>query len=479
VAAIKDARDASANESDDDVRDASKRLPETSIDAETKSVDLEAAKVLSARPLIDRIQDYARARGFDVRPMGSDPSLASTSEPSRYNGRADYVVEIAGPRGVRQPFVGGDSWWRFNFDARGRLVRVSDGVVVDTFSTSNVTDISRNGTGVHEQRVPAEIDAAIQSLAVAIVDKWIAPAAPELGAIAIFDSSGEIDPNVGQQRQVNMESGPPDTNSATEQDAIPKAASDDDEPRLPQSTASAASPAAPQPLAAMPPTPTPAPAKPVAIEVGGLRQGDRWEYAFVDSRNGRPTSRRFEIEQIDGDSIVERIEMKDGRRVTVAHHRGAYLNMLGGMQLAPYYFGFQPEAATGPVGSLKAEGGDACASRSDAGGDYQLMYECEIQADSLGIESIAVPAGTFPAHVVRVTVDAQAFGGHNARRFNVVNARFWISPKAGRIVKAMITYEADHPWTETMELVSYPTGDRMKGSRPTAVGRELTVTTGS
>jgi len=245
----------------------------------------------------------------------------------------------------------------------------------------------------------------------------------------------------------------------------------EDKPRDQEQIPTATSPAAPQPRVAMSPASAPASTQPPAIGVAGLRQGDRWEYTIVDSRNGRAASRAFEIEQVDEKSIVERIEMEDRSNRTAAHRSGAYLNMPGGMQFAPYYFAFQPDAATSPIGEVKAEGGDACASRPDVGYSYQLTYDCEIRADFLGIESVTVPAGTFPAHAVRITVDAQAWGGHNAHRFNLINARFWISAKAGRIVKAVITHEADPPWTETMELVSYRTGDRMTGSRPTAVSR--------
>ena len=100
-------------------------------------------------------------------------------------------------------------------------------------------------------------------------------------------------------------------------------------------------------------------------------------------------------------------------------------------------------------------------------------YECEVSAVFEGSDTVTVPAGTFQAQRVRVKVYQQVWGSTAAGNLSgvIADGQFWISPKAGRIVKAVIEYEADRPWTETMELVSYPTGDQMIGSRTTAIGR--------
>jgi len=180
---------------------------------------------------------------------------------------------------------------------------------------------------------------------------------------------------------------------------------------------------------------------PPAAGPGGLGEGNRWEYRYIDSRNGRTTSRRFEITRVDASTIVERIELENGKVL--------------GMQYAPYYRAFQRDAVIGPTDSLRVESGDACATRRINANDYAASHECLVRAEPVGTETINVPAGTFQTQVVRVIVKSEAFGGHRGAQSSVVSdAKFWISPKAGRIVKAVVNYEADRPWTETMELAS-------------------------
>jgi hypothetical protein len=200
--------------------------------------------------------------------------------------------------------------------------------------------------------------------------------------------------------------------------------------------------------------PAPAPVDPPPIEAGGLRQGDRWEYALIDSRKGRSERRSYSIEQASANAIVELIQLDDGRMLAVEHHGGAYLNLVGGMQFAPYYLAFEPVAVAGPVGHVKAEGGDACETRIEGGGDYATSIECQVSAEFTDLESVTVPAGTFQAQVVHVTIVSEVFGNWR-RKESLVDARFWMSPETKRIVKAEVRYDAARPWTETMELVSY------------------------
>jgi hypothetical protein len=200
------------------------------------------------------------------------------------------------------------------------------------------------------------------------------------------------------------------------------------------------------------PAPPPA-ALPPAGGPEGVHVGDRWAYRFVDSRDGHSVSRKFQVTGVDSNAIFERIELDDGRIATAAHHGGAYLNMTGGMQYAPYHFAFQSSAAPGEVDRVKVEGGDACATRRYAAGDYAASYACQVRAVFSGTETVTVPAGPFQAYVVRVNVVAERTHG-GFRTIPVVTGKFWISPDAHRMVKAIVDYDAERPWTETMELVS-------------------------
>jgi len=198
--------------------------------------------------------------------------------------------------------------------------------------------------------------------------------------------------------------------------------------------------------------PAAAPA-PAATGPGGLRPGDRWEYTVVDSRKGSPARRSFEIAQTSDLAVFERIRLEDGKTVTAEHRKGPYLIMLGGMQFSPYYLALQPVAMQGPVGSVRVLGGDACATREEGTGDYGVSHDCEIRAEIAETDRVTVPAGTYLAIRVRVTIDSQAKGGLNVRR-HVGDGDFWISAKAGRLIKATVKYDASRPWTETMELES-------------------------
>jgi len=194
-------------------------------------------------------------------------------------------------------------------------------------------------------------------------------------------------------------------------------------------------------------------AEPATTGPGGLRQGDRWDYVVVDSRKGGRVQRSFEIEQTSDVTIVERIRLEDGKTLSAEHRKGAYLSMSGGMQFAPYYLALQPVTAQGRLRSVKVVGGDACATREEGGGDYASAHECQIEAVIAGSDRVTVPAGTFDTIRVHVAIDSEAVRGLRIRQ-HIGDGDFWISPKAGRLVKATVKYDASRPWTETMELES-------------------------
>jgi hypothetical protein len=193
-----------------------------------------------------------------------------------------------------------------------------------------------------------------------------------------------------------------------------------------------------------------APAPAVAPGAGGLRAGYRWEYAVVDSSGGLPFKRLFEIEQASDSSIVERVVMEDGSTRTAQHRKGAYLDMSGGMQFSPYYFAFKLVPDVGPIRDVKVENGDPCAYGTK---NTYNTYDCEVVVKFEGEEVVSVPAGNFAAQVVRVEITQIIWGFTTGQRSrSIAFGRFWLAPKAGRLVKASVTYRGSR--TERMELIS-------------------------
>lgn len=203
------------------------------------------------------------------------------------------------------------------------------------------------------------------------------------------------------------------------------------------------------PAAAAAPAPS---AEPTAAGPAGLRAGDHWDYVVVDSRNGGRAQRSFEIEQATQFAIVERIQLEDGKTVIAEHRKGPYLSMSGGMQFAPYYLALQSVTFRGTVDLTSVYGGNACETRMLGMIDYAESLECEIRAKIAGPDRVSVPVGTFEAVRVHVTIHSQRPLGRS--RQHIANGDFWFSPKAGRLIKATVKYDASGPWTETMELVS-------------------------
>lgn len=271
---------------------------------------------------------------------------------------------------------------------------------------------------------------------------------------ALSAAASEPEPAPASQTTV-----PPAT---TVSDASPEPAP---ELATPESGVSIARNAAPGVNAVQSPAQTSAPATPFASAVpqpdettttagfGGLRSGDRWEYRYVDSRSGRTGVRSFEIEQFADGQIVERVELEGGETLTTTHRGGAYLEMHGGMQFAPYYTAYTSSSLPQSMPALEVFGGDACEQGPKT---IYRTAECEVNAEHLGSETVTVPAGTFETQLVRVKVRQEMWGSAVAYLNGpVAEARYWISPAAGRIVRAEIRYDLERPWTETMELVFY------------------------
>jgi len=186
------------------------------------------------------------------------------------------------------------------------------------------------------------------------------------------------------------------------------------------------------------------------------RQGDHWEYAYARSSDGRSGTRSFEVLRRSGHVLTETIVLEDGTTTLAEHQRGAYLDMTAGMQFAPYYFALGNQAAEGKLDGIRVVGGEACVDRGDYA--YGAILSCNVLVEFGGIESVTVPAGTFDAKVVRITVSQERISGYGGRVGVLGTATYWFAPKAGRLVKAIVKHDAERPWTETMELVSYQAG---------------------
>jgi hypothetical protein len=396
----------------------------------------------------ERIYRLAHEQGLTALALIGDSTHETPSSTPQYSGKADYVFEVAVWRLV-QAFESDSDLWKLQVDAEGRLVRVGDNVVIARFEKQVLSSVTFRSAATDSSELYAAFDESTQRLAKAFVQDWIGPAlryqpiAMEPTPVAHASPQTEADPSLVQGETATSEA--PAAREPTPDPSMPK-----DEPGVQPTAALESRPPAqasePQPAAA---------AEPAPARIQGLRTGDRWEYRLVDSRKGTPEARRFEIVDLDGDTIVEQIDAGAGEQRTATQHPGEYLSLAGGMQFAPYYAAFHENVTDRSDTDLRVEGGDACETRIVGGGDYAAMIECQIGAEFAGIEMVTVPAGTFQARVVRVTVVSQVFGALK-RRETVVEARYWISPETKRIVKAVVHYEAAHPWTETMELVAYP-----------------------
>jgi len=200
----------------------------------------------------------------------------------------------------------------------------------------------------------------------------------------------------------------------------------------------AAAPSATQPSTTSPPG------------AGGLRAGNRWEYSVLRSHRSLASKRVFEVERASDSTIVERVVMEDGRTLSAQHQAGAYLDLSGGMQFSPYYFAFRMAAEVEPIRDVKVKNGDLCAYVSRY---PQNSYDCEVTARFEGDEVVSVPAGNFTAHLVQVEVLRNVWGMTTGLRTSTIaKGRFWFAPKAGRFVKAIVTYGGSR--TEIMELIS-------------------------
>jgi uncharacterized caspase-like protein len=211
----------------------------------------------------------------------------------------------------------------------------------------------------------------------------------------------------------------------------------------------AAEPASPIQVAIAAPPAALGPAGP-----GGLRPGDRWEYAYKHTGENKVEKRVFEVNRVAEDLIVDRLLTEDDGPRTTEHQKGAYVNMAAGMQFAPYFLAFAQVNPGETFEPLAVEAGTACPG-SDEGRSGSW---CQAKALAMGGERITVPAGSFETEKFAVFAD----GGVSDSALSV-RGHFWLSSTVGRIVKARVSYTSSRAsffgtrdtWTETMELVSY------------------------
>ncbi len=122
--------------------------------------------------------------------------------------------------------------------------------------------------------------------------------------------------------------------------------------------------------------------------------GDRWEYQTRDLSNNRITGQRIDVGSVGPDGILENVAIDGGGSVTLQHGAGAYLTGAGLVQFSPYLQAFgalEASAFSGEIGVTRLA-------------DCEGVRSCTVKARVLGKERVTVPAGTFDATKVEVTV---------------------------------------------------------------------------
>jgi hypothetical protein len=148
---------------------------ETTSEAQGKLA--EASKALALPPaLASRVASYVRSMGIEGPGLLYDQGPLSAADDPRYPATAgDYVVEIAlteiratTPASAKVPY-------RFIVVARGRLVRVADNTIVDTFTKRVGTNLRTvdNWTANGNALMTLELNAIMATLAEAYADEWV------------------------------------------------------------------------------------------------------------------------------------------------------------------------------------------------------------------------------------------------------------------------------------------------------------------
>ena len=129
------------------------------------------------RPLVVRVQSYARESGVsDVVDVANLGPQSVDNDPGD-SPNADYVFELSITSLELVPTAYVDTYW-FSLRAQGRLLRTADKAVVDTFATRAATSTKSFGawTAENGKQLSVALDTARDDLAKTFVDGWIKPA---------------------------------------------------------------------------------------------------------------------------------------------------------------------------------------------------------------------------------------------------------------------------------------------------------------
>ncbi|MGE0875896.1 MAG: caspase domain-containing protein [Burkholderiales bacterium] len=179
------------------------------------------------------------------------------------------------------------------------------------------------------------------------------------------------------------------------------------------------------------------------------RVGDRWEYRRRDINTDRSSSAVLEVSRVAANAILESIQIDGGVELQVQHASGNYLSSSGLLQFSPYLRAFIPGDAGGDLGDVQLRAVSPCASPH---------IQCSGNARVAGRERVTVPAGTFDATRVEVSVQA-------VNRGSMVSAGFsggiestitaWYADAVRRVVKYEVRGNILLLDPQVTELVSF------------------------
>jgi hypothetical protein len=149
--------------------------PEENVATAEQRIASASKSVDPHRLLLESVQRYARESGLSGLAALPDEGPQSPEDAPRYRGGPDYVVEVVltelratTPGSAALPYY-------FRLSARGRLVRVADNEVVDTFTSTAATSAATvdEWTAENGKLFVEELGDALQRVGVAFVDEWI------------------------------------------------------------------------------------------------------------------------------------------------------------------------------------------------------------------------------------------------------------------------------------------------------------------
>ena len=129
------------------------------------------------RPLVIRVQGYARESGVGDFLVLTNTTPQAESETPGYENQVDYVFDVAVTHiDIRPGLTTGPGAYAVEFTGTGQLIRLHDNVVVDEFTETSSKVVPLEPFTTTNARIVSErLDVALQDLAEMLVDYWIKP----------------------------------------------------------------------------------------------------------------------------------------------------------------------------------------------------------------------------------------------------------------------------------------------------------------